>query len=122
MKRTAREFTRFTAGCEEPPKIENRVEFVTRKDELGMPLAALSTTMKTAKRRSGRAKDLVSAAIDYDQNRVAKKPPVSGGTKKPNDLSVFRRPEIVRRKTSARRSNCRFRGVAGWRRSLIYDG
>ena len=39
MKRAAKQFTRFTAACEEQPKIENRVELVTQKDEFGMPLA-----------------------------------------------------------------------------------
>src|SRR6202012_1215052 len=39
MKRAARGFTRFNAACEEQPKIENRVELVSKKDEFGMPLA-----------------------------------------------------------------------------------
>jgi choline dehydrogenase-like flavoprotein len=41
MKRAVRQFTRFTAACEEQPKIENRVELVTKKDEFGMPLARI---------------------------------------------------------------------------------
>ncbi len=41
MKRAVREFTRFTAACEEQPKIENRVELVSQKDEFGMPLARI---------------------------------------------------------------------------------
>src|SRR6201989_826967 len=41
MKRAVKGFTRFTAACEEQPKIENRVELVSQKDEFGMPLARI---------------------------------------------------------------------------------
>jgi choline dehydrogenase-like flavoprotein len=41
MKRAVKQFTRFTAACEEQPKIENRVELVSQKDEFGMPLARI---------------------------------------------------------------------------------
>jgi choline dehydrogenase-like flavoprotein len=41
MKRAVKGFTRFTAYCEEQPKIENRVELVSEKDEFGMPLARI---------------------------------------------------------------------------------
>ena len=41
MKRAAKGFTRFNAACEEQPKIENRVELVSQKDEFGMPLARI---------------------------------------------------------------------------------
>jgi choline dehydrogenase-like flavoprotein len=41
MKRASRGFTRFNAACEEQPKIENRVELVSQKDEFGMPLARI---------------------------------------------------------------------------------
>ena len=41
MKRAARGFTRFNAACEEQPKIENRVELASQKDEFGMPLARI---------------------------------------------------------------------------------
>ena len=42
MKRAVRGFTRYTAACEEQPKIENRVELVSQKDEFGMPLAKIT--------------------------------------------------------------------------------
>jgi choline dehydrogenase-like flavoprotein len=41
MKRTVKQFTRFAAACEEQPKIDNRVELVSQKDEFGMPLARI---------------------------------------------------------------------------------
>jgi len=41
MKRAVKGFARFTAACEEQPKIENRVELVSQKDEFGMPLARI---------------------------------------------------------------------------------
>ena len=41
MKRAVKGLARFTAACEEQPKIENRVELVTEKDEFGMPLARI---------------------------------------------------------------------------------
>ncbi len=42
MKRGSRGFARYTAACEEQPKIENRVELVSQKDEFGMPLARIT--------------------------------------------------------------------------------
>jgi choline dehydrogenase-like flavoprotein len=42
MKRAVRGYTRYTAACEEQPKIENRVELVSQKDEFGMPLAKIT--------------------------------------------------------------------------------
>jgi choline dehydrogenase-like flavoprotein len=41
MKRAVRGFTCFTAYCEEQPKIENRVDLVSQKDEFGMLLARI---------------------------------------------------------------------------------
>jgi choline dehydrogenase-like flavoprotein len=41
MKRAARGYTRIGAFAEEMPKIENRVELVSDKDEFGMPLGRL---------------------------------------------------------------------------------
>src|SRR5262249_32819292 len=41
MKRAVKGFTRFTAYCEEQPKIENRIELVSQRDEFGMPLARI---------------------------------------------------------------------------------
>jgi choline dehydrogenase-like flavoprotein len=41
MKRAVKGFTRYTAACEEQPKIENRVKLMTRKDEFGLPLARI---------------------------------------------------------------------------------
>jgi len=41
MKRAARGFTRIAAFGEELPNIENRIELVSDKDELGMPLAKI---------------------------------------------------------------------------------
>ena len=41
MKRAVKGFARFTAACEEQPKVENRVELVSQKDEFGMPLARI---------------------------------------------------------------------------------
>ena len=40
-ERVVKGLSRFTAACEEQPKIENRVELVTEKDEFGMPLARI---------------------------------------------------------------------------------
>ncbi len=41
MKRAVKGLTRFTAYCEEQPKIENRLDLVSQKDEFGMPLARI---------------------------------------------------------------------------------
>jgi choline dehydrogenase-like flavoprotein len=41
MKRAVKGITRFTAAIEEQPKIENRVEQTSQKDQFGMPLARL---------------------------------------------------------------------------------
>jgi choline dehydrogenase-like flavoprotein len=41
MKRAVKGLTRFTAYCEEQPKIENRLELASQKDEFGMPLARI---------------------------------------------------------------------------------
>ncbi len=41
MKRAVKNFTRITAFGEEQPKIENRVELASEKDEFGMPLGRI---------------------------------------------------------------------------------
>jgi choline dehydrogenase-like flavoprotein len=41
MKRAVTNLTRITAFGEEQPKIENRVELATEKDEFGMPLGRI---------------------------------------------------------------------------------
>jgi choline dehydrogenase-like flavoprotein len=53
MKRAVRGLSRINAFGEEQPKIENRIELASEKDEFGMPLGPSSTAMTTMTRRCG---------------------------------------------------------------------
>ncbi len=51
MKRAARGITRITIFGEDQPKLENRIELASEKDEFGMPLGRLiHSSTRTASR------------------------------------------------------------------------